>query len=422
MRSERVSRQLARTAFEAKLTGDKIVLIAGPRQAGKTTLARDRLRSRGCSSLYFNWDDQRVRRSFREDPHFFEAPARQVRRKQPWIAFDEIHKAPRWRDMLKGWFDVFHDEFRFLVTGSARLDLLRRGGDSLVGRYFLFHLFPLSLNELLGRNAAVRPPAWLAGETSDGGDGRRRSVRWPSSAASQEAFSLLFRRGPFPEPLLKDSDRFSRRWADDYLALLLRQDIRDLTRISEIERLEALLEVLPDAICSPISYSSLARDLEVAHTSVRRWLEALRRLYLLFAVRPYARRSRRALRRRPKWYFLDWSHVPVRAARLQNLVASSLYQACQTWRDAGYGRYQLCYLRTLDKKEIDFVVTVDGEPRAAVEVKESELRPSPSLRRRAEYLGPGVVGIQVVATPDIARRVEPGLWVISADRLLGSLH
>lgn len=408
-------RVAARIAFDPDLAGkSKMVFLAGPRQAGKTTLARAWLAKNACPELYFNWDDAKVRAVCRTDPHFFESAARRSAARPPWIALDEIHKASRWRDLLKGWFDVYRDEFRFLVTGSARLDLLRRGGDSLVGRYFLFHLFPFSFREFLGEVDDVKLPSWLSPPG-------RQDHGWDAPRGIADSFETYLMRGPFPEPLLTDSDRFSRRWAADYLSLVVRNDLRDLTRIWELDRVETLVSLLPGTIGSPLSYSSLARDLEAAHTTVRSWLDALRRLYLVFPVPPHARRVRRALRREAKWYFLDWSHVPEPAARFENLVASALWQACRTWTDAGLGRFELRYLRTLDKREIDFVV-LDGSPaRVAVEVRLSDLEPARTLRRRAEYLGPGVPGIQVVGTPDIARRVEPGLWVVSAERFLRTL-
>jgi predicted AAA+ superfamily ATPase len=277
-----------------------------------------------------------------------------------------------------------------------------------------FHLFPLSFNELGGTPGEVLPPWWALGPSGP-------APRWdvPKQAASR--LRQFLRRGPFPEPLLADSDRFSRRWAADYLSLVVRQDLRDLTRISQLERVETLVELLPTTVGSLFSHAALGRQLEVAHTTVKIWMEALRRLYVVFSVRPYSKRLHRALRKGQKWYFLDWSHVPEGPARFENLVASALWQACQAWTDAGHGRYELRYLRTLDRREIDLVVLRDGRPRCAIEVKEGDLAPSAPLRRRAEYLGADLPGFQVVAIPDVARQVEPGLWIISVERLLSQL-
>ena len=153
-----VPRSIENYAFDENLTGRHMVFIAGPRQVGKTLLAKNWLKRKGCASLYFNWDEPSTRRAYLTNSRFFESPARSLRIRNPWIVFDEILKRNRWRDILKGTYDGFGDEFRFLITGSARLDLFRRAGDSLVGRYNLFHMFPLTLSEIVGTN---RPTCFL---------------------------------------------------------------------------------------------------------------------------------------------------------------------------------------------------------------------------------------------------------------------
>jgi len=153
-----IPRSIENYAFDENLTGRHMVFIAGPRQVGKTLLAKNWLKRKGCASLYFNWDEPSTRRAYLTNSRFFESPARSLRIRNPWIVFDEIHKRNHWRDILKGTYDGFGDEFRFLITGSARLDLFRRAGDSLVGRYNLFHMFPLTLSEIVGRTAI--PAFW----------------------------------------------------------------------------------------------------------------------------------------------------------------------------------------------------------------------------------------------------------------------
>src|SRR5512136_1328059 len=138
-------------AFDESLIGRHMVFLAGPRQVGKTRLAKNWLEKKGCAPLYFNWDDIATRKTYVIDNRFFESHARSLGIRDPWIVFDEIHKRNRWRDILKGAYDLFGKEFRFLITGSARLDLFRRSGDSLVGRYNLFHMMPLNIQEITGR-------------------------------------------------------------------------------------------------------------------------------------------------------------------------------------------------------------------------------------------------------------------------------
>jgi uncharacterized protein len=273
-------------AFDEALTGRHMVFLAGPRQVGKSMLARNWLKKEGCSSLYFNWDDIATRQAYRADSRFFESPARILGIKDPWIVFDEIHKRNLWRDILKGVYDLFGNDFRFLITSSARLDLFRRSGDSLIGRYNLFHLFPLNIREIIG----VKRPACFLAE----GDHQRllsafeNQISEPIHAEISEAYSLLWRHGPFPEPFLQQNDRFSRKWHRDYLSLVVRQDLKDLTKVDELDKVEHLLALLPARVMSPLSMANLARELEAAHTTIKNWLEQLKRLYLIFSIEPWS--------------------------------------------------------------------------------------------------------------------------------------
>jgi predicted AAA+ superfamily ATPase len=407
-------------AFDEALTGRHMVFVAGPRQVGKTRLARHWLAARRSETLYYNWDDIAVRQAFRADSRFFESAARTAAVRDPWIVFDEIHKRNHWRDLLKGVYDVFGAEFRFVVTGSARLDLFRRSGDSLVGRYNLFHMMPFSLNEVM--RLTWRNPAFLTAGTA-----RERlaeladRVGVQPPAAAPEAFRALFEYGPFPEPFLRQNDRFSRKWHQDYLSLLVREDLRDVSRVTELDRIEHLLSLLPDRIMSPLSMANLAREIDVAHTTVKSWLEQLRRLYLVFPVAPWSRKVSRGLKREKKWYFLDWTYAPAGPARLENLVATSLHGTCQALTDMGYGAYQLHYLRTLDRREIDFVVVRDRSPILAVEVKTGEVQPASALVNRHSFFEASLPGIQVVDRANHLQAYPDHVWVMSPERFLSLL-
>ncbi|MBI9082065.1 MAG: ATP-binding protein [Desulfobacterales bacterium] len=397
-----------------------MVFVAGPRQVGKTRLAKRWLEKKGCASLYFNWDDPLTRQRYLKDSRYFESPARTLGTPDPWIVFDEIHKRQRWRDILKGAYDLFGDEFRFLVTGSARLDLFHRSGDSLVGRYSLFHMMPLSLAEAMG---APLDSCFLAGEgPTEVATELGRSIDASHRSDSPDAMDALWRFGPFPEPFLRQNDRFSRIWRRDYLTLLIREDLRDISRVAELDKLENLTLLLPDRIGSPLSMASLGRDLEVAHTTVKKWLEQLRRLYLIFPVTPWHKKVSRGLKREKKWYFLDWTYAPNDGCRLENMVATALYRACMMLTDMGFGDYRLHYLRTLDRKEIDFVVCRDERPVLAVEAKTGNVSPTRTLMNREKWFPDHLpAGIHVVARPGILQRHPKRTWVMSLDRLMSLL-
>lgn len=408
-------------AFDDKLVGRHMVFLAGPRQVGKSMLAKNRLKNLGCQALYFNWDDIATRQGYRTDSRFFESPARSSGIKDPWIVFDEIHKRNHWRDILKGIYDLFGDEFRFLITGSARLDLFRRSGDSLIGRYNLFHLFPLNIKEVIG---AILSSCFLSES-----DPQRlltafeKQITEPISAQISEAYSLLRRHGPFPEPFLQQNDRFSRKWHQDYLTLVVRQDLKDLTRVGELDKVEHLVDLLPLRVMSPLSMANLGRELEAAHTTVKNWLEQLKRLYLIFSIDPWNRKVSRGLKKEKKWYFLDWYYLPDGPARLENMAATYLYRACQALTDMGYGQYELFYLRTLDKKEIDFIVTVDRRPVLAVEVKSGDMKLSPTLKNRDKWLFQGpTLGVQIVDVGGILQKLPNDTWIVSAERFFSVLN
>lgn len=398
-----------------------MVFLAGPRQVGKTMLARHWLERNGCSSLYYNWDDPATRRAYRNNSRFFESAARSIGHRDPWIVFDEIHKQNHWRDILKGIYDIFWADFRFLVTGSARLDLFRRSGDSLVGRYNLFHMVPLSIREVVGLKG--HPCFLRESATQRLISAFEGQAALPLPLEAEEAYLPLRYYGPFPEPFLRQNDRFSRKWHQDYFSLVIRQDLKDISRVVELDKVEHLLDLLPERIASPLSMANLARELEAAHTTVKSWLEQLKRLYLLFSVDPWTHKISRGLRKEKKWYFLDWYYAPEGPATLENMVAAYLYRTCLCLSDMGYGRFGLYYIRTLDKKEIDFLVTREHKPVMAVEVKSGDLHPANSLKNRAKWFSNSpTLGIQVVDKRGVLQKLPGNTWIISAERFLSLLE
>jgi hypothetical protein len=312
----------------------KMVFIGGPRQVGKTSLARSLL---GGSAAEFNYDV---------------APQREalIRRELPevdtWF-FDEIHKYRGWRNYLKGLVDQFGARRRILVTGSARLDLYRYGGDSLQGRYFHFRLHPLSVAELGGGGAA---------------------------------FADLMAYGGFPEPFLRGSDRFSRRWSAAYRDRLVREEVTGLERVSDLDKLHLLAMTLPARVGSPLSLNALREDLQVAHATLTRWVDVLERLYGIFRVAPFGAQRLRAVRKERKHYHYDWSVVPEPAARFENLVASHLLKWVEYQIDAEGRALELRYFRDRAGREVDFVITEAGVPISFIECKLGDAPVSPALR------------------------------------------
>jgi hypothetical protein len=257
------------------------------------------------------------------------------------IIYDEIHKYARWRNLLKGIWDTEKSARRIVVTGSARLDYYRKGGDSLIGRYRYFRLHPFSLGEL---NASAAP--------SD--------------------LDALLRFGGFPEPLLRQDEDEHRIWQRDRLSRVVREDLRDLERVREITLIEQLVDLLPDRVGSPLSVSNLRQDLEVDHKTVERWLQILENLYICFRVAPYGFPAIRAVKKERKLYLWDWSSVPEPGPRFENLVASQLLKYCHFIQDTQGKALDLRYMRDTDRREVDFVVVGDMKTLFAVECKTGE--------------------------------------------------
>jgi predicted AAA+ superfamily ATPase len=332
--------------------------VAGARQVGKTTTCR----AIADPDAYLSWDNRDDRRIFQAGPAAVAARLEldRPRARRRLVAFDELHKFGTWKGFLKGFFDTYEDRVRVLVTGSSRLDVYRRGGDSLMGRYFLFRMNPLSIGEL------VRPTIPTT------------AIRSPQALDHRELVALKD-FGGFPEPFAQRSETFHRRWRELRREQLVREDIRDLTRVQELGQIDTLTTILEERSGTQLIYSNLAEELGVAVETIRRWLDALEAFYFGFRVRPWFANVQKSLRKEPKWFVLDWSVVDDEGARAETFVACHLLKAVHAWSDLGLGHYELRYLRDRAKREVDFVVIRDRKPWFLVEVKKRDTHLSPAL-------------------------------------------
>jgi uncharacterized protein len=313
----------------------KMVFVAGPRQVGKTTLARS---LEGAEKGYLNWDI----------PEHRERILRRQLPDSPLWVFDEIHKYRLWRNYLKGLYDGRRPEQKILVTGSARLDFYRYSGDSLQGRYHLLHLHPLSFAEL--------------------------------GAGTEEDLRQLLILGGFPEPFLSGSEIEARRWSREHRNLLVREELVSLERVHDLGSLELLMIRLPELVGSPLSVNALREDLQVSHKTVASWLQILERLFALFRLSPFGSPAIRAVKKEQKHYQFDWSLVPELPARFENLVASHLLKWVQYQQDTQGLDLELRYFRDVEGREVDFVVTERRKPVLLVECKWADAELDRSLR------------------------------------------
>lgn len=393
--------------LEDPLLADKMLFLAGPKQSGKTNCALHWLNSTACDDLYFNWDDEHTRRSFRRDANFFESAAR-THSRNPRIAFDEVHKIAGWKNVLKGYFDRFRSDFRFLVTGSARLELLHRAGDSMLGRYHLLHLPPLLVSEIEARVLNFANMILLTQETLSG------------QPVKDETITAMLKFGGFPEPFLKHSDRFLNLWHREYFQRLIREDLRDISRITDVNRAEHLIEILPHKIASPLSYNNLKNDLGCSYDAVKSIASAFEKLHITFTLRPYSRKVRNAITKEPKIYLVDWSSVPGEAARFENFLAMQLKACCEIISDSGAGELGLYYVRNKQGHEVDFALTLNGSPAALIEAKLSDDSPDRNLAYFSSTFG-RIPCIQVVRKPGVFKKVSDRFWIVSASRFFGAI-
>ena len=407
-------RYFHRRAMQWALSDDtlqgRMSFICGPRQIGKTTAVQRFLAEQGQRHLYYNWDTPTVKKRYATNPLFFveDLPPE---RPQVWVALDEIHKYPKWKNLLKGYYDEWRQKIRFIVTGSARLDLFRNSGDSLVGRYFLFRLLPLGIREVV--------PGLSSKSEECVPDEDIRAIPPAASAVSEAVESLLHCTG-YPEPFAVGKEAFCTRWRENHVSLILQEDLRDLTKIVQVRKLETLLYLLPDRVGSPVSLNALRQPLESAHGTIRSWLEALKVVYLIFSIPPWTARLSRSVLKEEKVYFWDWGMVADPGARFENFIAVQLQRAIASWNERGRGPFKLHFLRTKDGQEVDFAIADRNRVWLLVEAKESQTLLAKSVASLQEKVQ-ATLAIQVINKKGICEQKGKGRYVMGADRFLSLL-
>jgi len=345
-----------------------MVFLGGPRQVGKTTLAKQILSG---EKGYLSWDISDDREQI-------------LKRQLPvskTLVFDEIHKYRSWRNYLKGLFDKSGKETQILVTGSAMLDLYRFGGDSLQGRYHYLRLHPLSVKEIgIDNNSGLME---------------------------------LLELGGFPEPFLGKSKVEAKRWSREYRSRFLREDVTSLESVKDIGNLELLVLRLPDLVGSPLSLNALREDLQISHKTISKWADILERMYSIFRIPPFGAPKIRAVKKEQKHYHFDWSLVDDMPKRFENLVASHLLKWIHFEEDTKGKDIELRYFRDIDGREVDFVVVENKKPVMFVETKWAD----DEINKGFKYLKarfPDVKSWQIHATGKKDYKTPEGIRVAPA--------
>lgn len=336
--------------FLASDLAKKMVFIGGARQVGKTTLAKSLMESDAFSpAIYLNWDNPEHRLTIQK---------RTWDRHRKLVVFDELHKLKKWKSWIKGIYDVEKETTNFLVTGSARLDVYRRGGDSLQGRYHYWRLHPFSLDEC------------------------------PPEITPRECYERLLAVGGFPEPFFANDRLEAARWRRDRYERLVREDIRDLESVRDLQTLSLFAEILKERVQSTVAVANIARDLEISPVTAKHWLNVLESMYYVFTLRPFSFKISRSIKKQPKVYFFDNGEIDSPAAKLENLVAGHLLKRIHFLQDAYGENLNLCFLRDKDGREVDFAIARGNKIEELYEVKLSDSTIDPSLRYYHKLLKP----------------------------------
>jgi predicted AAA+ superfamily ATPase len=359
----------------------KMVFLTGPRQVGKTYLSKEIMKS-FTRPVYLNFDD---------------ISDALIIKKREWpisadlVVLDEIHKMKNWKLFLKGTFDTKPETQSLLITGSARLDTFRQTGESLAGRYFHYRLHPLTLKEVYTNE---KNPNLL--------------------------IERLLDRGGFPEPFLTEDHTDVERWRNQYYADLVREDVLDFSRIHEVRAIRSLLELLRSRVASPLSYRSLAEDLQIAPNTVKKYVAILESLYIIFLIYPFHKNIARAITREPKVYFYDCGYVKGDSGvRFENMIAGSLLKHIQYRRDVCGRHEELYYLRTKEGKELDFFVADDENVHWGLEAKVTDESVSHNIKYFKERY-PELSYIQVVENMRQRKEID-SVMILPAAEWLRSL-
>lgn len=398
-----IKRHLEELIFN-ELYGRQMRFIAGPRQCGKTTLAKQKLKKENCEELYYNWDNVDVKMTYREKGNFLPV---NTGKKKKWVCFDEIHKIPRWKNILKGFFDVYEDEYYFIITGSARIDIMRKSGDSLTGRYFLFILNPFILSEIEGNK--------LKNLESEDDANSFIFKNLDKQKETQNKMEDLIKFSGFPEPFIKSNESFLKLWNKEYFETIAKMDLRDISNIQFLEKLIDIIYLLPNRVGSPLSIDSISQDVELNFRTVKRYIDYLSLSYLVFFLSPYTGNIKRLNKKMKKLYFYNYSIINDEASKFENYVALELKTRIELWNIISKDNYELFYLRNREGQEIDFVIVKNSKPFILIETK---LNPS-KIDSHCKYFSAkfgGIPFLQLVKQKNIVRKEDKNIFIISASR------
>lgn len=393
-----------------ELSNEKsLIFLIGPRQSGKTTLSKI-IANDFNNNIYFNWDIIKHRNKFVNDNYFFENIVR-TDKSNPLIILDEFHKFKNWKQYLKGVYDNFANEYKFLVTGSGRLNLNEKTGESLAGRYFRFTLFPLTISEF-----------FIKRDINDFLSNPLEHFDINNENETKNIWDQLFIFGGFPEPFFRAKKTFLNKWINTFSKNIIREDISIITNIKRISDIDVLYSMLSFKIGSPISRNSIARDIGASFVSIDNWLKIMEAFYLIFSISPYYKSISRSIRKEKKIYLFNYAEINDNGKKFENMIGLELLRFIYSQNEKGIGNFKLNYLRNKEKEEVDFLITLDDKPKLLIEAKFNDTSLSPSIFKFQNILK--IPAIQLVNKNDIYK-IKKGnsnnILTVSAHKWLSSL-
>ncbi len=392
-------RYLNKLIVEDALASLKIAFVTGPRQVGKTTLCKQILEQAKEKTAYYTWDDDDFRLAWLQSPKTL-VEGKKI------VVFDEIHKDRKWKNKLKGLFDIYGNDTNLIVSGSARLDYFRKSGDSLQGRYFPYRLHPFTL----GETPKIKPPSqrdWFEHAT-----------------LSDIKLDDLLKLGGFPEPLMGQNLNKATRWRNLYKERMIKEDLRDLQNVRDLSVLDNLSLLLKTKVGGQLSYESIRKDLSVSFESILRWIDLLEAVYYCYRIRPYSTKIKNSLTKEPKLFLYDWSGIEDEGAKFENMIAGHLLKNVHLWTDGAMGDFKLFYLRDKQKREVDFLITCNNKPYLLLEVKSNQNTLTSPLIHYNEVLKPTFC-FQLVRETKKERNaslLHPNIRIVHVDKFLSSLN
>ncbi|MGE3062133.1 MAG: ATP-binding protein [bacterium] len=399
-----MKRNLYTNALNSIVDDKKILLVTGARQSGKTTIAKQFM-DNFKNGIYFNYDSDR--KYLLNNPRFYEEQNK-VDDSPLLVVFDELHKYRSWKTYMKGNYDRNRDDFRYLVTGSGDLNISYKTKESLAGRFELIHVFPFTLNEFFNRCSYD--------------EFFSNPIGMPGSLGSRNSFDTmngLLNISPFPEPFLKSSKQFYKRWSKSYFPQIINIDLKYSAVFHELDKLETLFDILSLKVCSGFSYSNVANDIEVSPPTVKQWMKLLESHFLTFSLAPYGKFSR-TIKKQRKVYLYDYGRIENESSKYENFVALELFRFVKNANDFGES-VNMFYVKDKDQREVDFIITYNGKPFLLIEAKENDEDTKNLKHFQTIFKIPAVLLVRKSGIHKLLTNGEHKITVISADKFLSTL-